>query len=63
VQVFHWEGDLRCPVGQGEEFFQSLRKLGREAVMIRYPGGFHVVRAPSQMVDYITRHIDWFNSH
>jgi dipeptidyl aminopeptidase/acylaminoacyl peptidase len=63
VQLFHWEGDLRCPIGQGEEFFQSLRKLGREAVMIRYPGGFHIVRSPSQMVDYLARHLDWFNSH
>jgi len=63
VQLFHWEGDLRCPVGQGEEFFQGLRRLGREVVMIRYPGGFHIVRAPSQMVDYLARHLDWFNSH
>jgi dipeptidyl aminopeptidase/acylaminoacyl peptidase len=63
VQLFHWEGDLRCPVGQGEEFFQGLRRLGREAVMIRYPGGFHVVRSPSQMVDYLSRHLDWFSGH
>ena len=27
VQLFHWEGDLRCPIGQTEEFFQALRKL------------------------------------
>jgi dipeptidyl aminopeptidase/acylaminoacyl peptidase len=63
VQLFHWEGDLRCPIGQGEELFQGLRRLGREAVMVRYPGGFHIVRSSSQMVDYLARHIDWFNSH
>jgi dipeptidyl aminopeptidase/acylaminoacyl peptidase len=63
VQLFHWEGDLRCPIGQTEEFFQGLRKLGCEVVMVRYPGGFHIVRSPSQMVDYVARHLDWFNRH
>ncbi|MGC8464556.1 MAG: S9 family peptidase [Acidimicrobiales bacterium] len=63
VQVLHWEGDLRCPVGQGEEIFQGLLKLGKEAQMVRYPGGFHVARTPSQMCDYIERHLSWFGSH
>jgi dipeptidyl aminopeptidase/acylaminoacyl peptidase len=63
VQLLHWEGDLRCPIGQSEEFFQGLRRLGREVLMIRYPGGFHTVQAPSQWADYIARHLDWFNRH
>jgi dipeptidyl aminopeptidase/acylaminoacyl peptidase len=63
VQLFHWEGDLRCPIGQAEQFFQGLRELKREVVLVRYPGGFHIVRSPAQMVDYVTRHIDWFNTH
>ena len=63
VQLFHWEGDLRCPIGQTEEFFQGLRKLGREVVMIRYPGGFHTVWTPSQIVDYVARHLEWFKEH
>lgn len=63
VQLFHWEGDLRCPIGQADEVFQGLRKLGREVVMVRYPGGFHIVRTPSQMADFVTRHLDWFNTH
>jgi dipeptidyl aminopeptidase/acylaminoacyl peptidase len=63
VQVLHWEGDLRCPVGQGEEIFQGLLKLGKEAQMVRYPGGFHVARTPSQMCDYVERHLSWFSAH
>jgi len=63
VQLFHWDGDLRCPPGQAEEFFQGLRRLGCETVMVRYPGGFHIVRSPSQMVDYVKRHLEWFGSH
>jgi dipeptidyl aminopeptidase/acylaminoacyl peptidase len=63
VMLFHWEGDLRCPISQTDEYFQALRRLGREVVMVRYPGGFHIVRYPSQMVDYLQRHLDWFASH
>jgi dipeptidyl aminopeptidase/acylaminoacyl peptidase len=63
VALFHWEGDLRCPIGQAEEFFQILRKLGREVILVRYPGGYHIVRTTSQMVDYVKRHLDWFADH
>jgi dipeptidyl aminopeptidase/acylaminoacyl peptidase len=63
VMLLHWEGDMRCPIGQAEEFFQALRRLRREVVMVRYPGGFHIVRYPSQMVDYLERHLDWFAAH
>jgi dipeptidyl aminopeptidase/acylaminoacyl peptidase len=63
VRLLHWEGDLRCPIGQSEAWFQGLKLLGREVEMVRYPGGFHIVRAPSQMVDFVKRHLDWFSSH
>ncbi len=63
VQLFHWDGDLRCPPGQADQLFQGLRRLGRETVMVRYPGGFHIVRSPSQMVDYVKRHLEWFENH
>jgi dipeptidyl aminopeptidase/acylaminoacyl peptidase len=63
VRLLHWEGDLRCPIGQSEAWFQGLKLLGREVEMIRYPGGFHNGRAPSQMVDFVKRHLDWFSSH
>lgn len=63
VRLFHWEGDIRCPIGQSEAWFQGLKLLGRETELVRYPGGFHIVRAPSQMVDFVQRHLDWFSSH
>ncbi len=63
VQVLHWEGDLRCPVGQGEEIFQGLLALGKKSRMIRYPGGFHILRTPSQMEDFVNRHLGWFDEH
>jgi dipeptidyl aminopeptidase/acylaminoacyl peptidase len=65
VLIEHHEGDLRCPIGQAEEVFQTLRMLGKEVEFIRYPGGFHILEfhAPSQDVDYQQRQIAWFDKH
>jgi dipeptidyl aminopeptidase/acylaminoacyl peptidase len=60
--LLHHEGDLRCPIGQSEEVFAVLRKLGKEAVLVRYPGGYHTyaTHAPSQRVDAMQRTNEWF---
>jgi dipeptidyl aminopeptidase/acylaminoacyl peptidase len=58
--VIHWEGDLRVPIGQGEELYAGLRMLGKEVEFLRYPGGFHILQTPSQAVDF-TRQILAFN--
>lgn len=61
VLLMHWEGDLRCPIGQSEEIFQGLKILGRRVEFVRYPGGSHGVRTPSQWVDYLRRYQGWFD--
>jgi dipeptidyl aminopeptidase/acylaminoacyl peptidase len=63
VLLLHWEGDLRCPIGQSEEVFQGLKVLGKEVEFVRYPGGSHGGRTPSQAVDQIKRTLDWYTSH
>jgi dipeptidyl aminopeptidase/acylaminoacyl peptidase len=63
VLVIHWEGDIRVPVSQGEELYSGLRILGRRAEMVRYPGGFHIVRTPSQAVDMTRRMVAWNAEH
>ena len=63
VLVIHWEGDLRVPVGQGEELYTGLRLLGKPAEFVRYPGGFHIQRSPSQAVDWVKRVLDWDQQH
>jgi acylaminoacyl-peptidase len=63
VLVVHWEGDLRVPIGQGEELYTALRLLGKEAELVRYPGGFHVLRTPSQGVDMARRILAWDQQH
>jgi dipeptidyl aminopeptidase/acylaminoacyl peptidase len=39
--VIHNEGDLRCPIEQGEQVFVALKKLGVESEMVRFPDEFH----------------------
>jgi len=63
VLVIHWEGDLRVPVSQGEELYNGLRLLGKEAEFVRYPGGFHIQRTPSQAVDMCKRTLAWNQQH
>jgi dipeptidyl aminopeptidase/acylaminoacyl peptidase len=40
VLIEHHEGDLRCPIAQGEEIFQTLKLPGKKVEFLRYPGGF-----------------------
>jgi dipeptidyl aminopeptidase/acylaminoacyl peptidase len=63
VMLTHWEGDLRCPIGQSEQLFASLRMLGREVELVRYPGGAHGVRTPAQGVDRLERVMAWYKRH
>jgi len=61
--ILHWEGDLRVPIGQGEELFAALRLLGKPVEFVRYPGGSHISRAPSQNVNWAERLLEWNARH
>jgi dipeptidyl aminopeptidase/acylaminoacyl peptidase len=41
----------------------GLKLLGCEVEFVRYPGGSHGVRSPSQDVDYARRELEWFARH
>ncbi len=57
----HGEADLRCPITQTEEFYLSLKRLGKSAVRARYPGEFHGFTKPSHKNDRVERMIAWFD--
>ena len=63
VLLQHWEGDLRCPIAQSEELFVALKLCGVEVEFVRYPGGSHGGRTPSQAVDALERQLDWWARH
>jgi dipeptidyl aminopeptidase/acylaminoacyl peptidase len=60
VLIQHWESDLRCPMGQSEQLYCGLRLLGKEVELVRYPGGSHISRSPSQALDRVRRLLDWY---
>lgn len=62
--VIHGEADERCPIGNGEQLFISLMKLGVETEFVRYPGGFHgfiSTGEPAHRIDAYTQIIAWFD--
>ncbi len=63
VLFMHGENDLRCPIEQTEQFFTALRRQGKPAVMVRYPGEFHGVAQPRHKEDRYKRILAWFKYH
>ncbi|MGB3329822.1 MAG: S9 family peptidase [Thermomicrobiales bacterium] len=64
--IIQGEADERCPVGQAEQLFISLRALGVDTEMARYPGGFHgfiIQGEPTHRIDYYQRSLDWFKKY
>jgi dipeptidyl aminopeptidase/acylaminoacyl peptidase len=58
--------DDRCPVGQAEQWFTSLRTLGREVELVLYPGASHLfvlAGRPSHRADWNQRVIGWVTRH
>ncbi len=60
VMILHGELDIRCPTTQGEEFYSALKRLGKTAVFVRYPGEYHGFRKMSHRVDRFERTLAWF---
>jgi dipeptidyl aminopeptidase/acylaminoacyl peptidase len=64
--IVHSEDDLRCPVSQAEELFVALRLLGRDPVMVRFPGENHELTrsgAPAHRIARAELILDWFRRH
>lgn len=60
ILLLHGENDLRCPILHTEEFYTALKRLGKTAVMVRYPGEFHGLKKPIHRIDRYKRMIAWF---
>ena len=64
--IIQGEADHRCPVGQSEQMFVTLKQAGCEVEMARYPGGSHLfMRAgpPEHREDVLARVLAWFQGH
>ena len=63
VLLLHGESDARCPIGQSEQYFQVMKRLGKEVEMVRFPGcghGFLRTGHVALRQEYLERMLDWF---
>jgi dipeptidyl aminopeptidase/acylaminoacyl peptidase/CubicO group peptidase (beta-lactamase class C family) len=64
--LLHGGADLRCPVGQAEQWHVALRELGIDTQLVRYPGASHLFildGTPSHRIDYNQRVVDWVEQY
>lgn len=63
VLLLHGETDARCPIGQSEQYFQIMKRLGKEVEMVRFPGcghGFLRTGHVALRQAYLERMLGWF---
>ena len=64
VLLLHGEADARCPVGQSEEYFVALRRLGKTVEFVRFPDSNHSFPRtghPRMREEYLARLVRWFD--
>ncbi len=62
--IIHSDGDLRCPIGQADELYATLKRLKREVEYVRYPTetshGLSRTGPPDLRLDRLRRYSAWF---
>jgi dipeptidyl aminopeptidase/acylaminoacyl peptidase len=61
--IVHSEEDYRCPIEQAEQLFVALKTLGREAMLVRFPGENHKLSrsgTPRHRLERFRIILDWF---
>ncbi|MGZ3646880.1 MAG: alpha/beta hydrolase family protein, partial [Ktedonobacteraceae bacterium] len=61
----HPEGDLRCPIEQSEQFYMTLKMMGKVPVeFVRAPAAWHIgTSKPSQWFAYWEKALEWFRKY
>ncbi len=64
--ILHGAADLRCPVGQAQQWHTALRERGIPTRLVLYPEAGHLFileGRPSHRIDYNQRVIDWVEEY
>ncbi len=64
--IIHSENDLRCPISQAEEWFIALRRLKKEAVLVRFADENHELSRsgkPKRRIRRLELIVDWFDRY
>ena len=58
------EADRRTPISETEQFYQALKLLGVDAVMVRLPGSPHgIASRPSRLISKVDHLLAWFDQY
>ncbi|BCJ74759.1 serine hydrolase [Catellatospora sp. IY07-71] len=64
--VIHGAADVRCPIGQAQQWHAALRAQGVPTELVLYPDGSHLFildGPPSHRVDFNRRVVDWVETY
>jgi acylaminoacyl-peptidase len=64
TMVMCGEEDWRCPISESEQYYQALKQMKVEAVMVRFPNEPHGISVrPTHHISKIQHVISWFDQH
>jgi dipeptidyl aminopeptidase/acylaminoacyl peptidase len=58
--ITHGENDLRVPIAQAEQYFRTLKQLGRTTEFLRYPRAGHGITEPLHRIHLDGEQETWF---
>jgi dipeptidyl aminopeptidase/acylaminoacyl peptidase len=64
--VYHGAADVRCPVGQAQQWHAALRQRGVPTRLVLYPEASHLFileGRPSHRIDFNRRIVDWVEQY
>ncbi len=61
--ILHNDEDGAVDWNQGIEYYNTLRRLGKDVIMLQYVGENHGLRQPANMKDYTVRMREFFDHH
>ena len=61
ILLLHGEFDYTCPIGQAEEMYKAVKRLGVDTILVSYIGEGHGgIKNPRINIDRSQRTLDWF---
>ncbi len=61
--ITHGENDLRVPIPQADQYYRTLKKLGRTVEFLRYPREGHGITEPVHRIHLDREQERWFATH
>lgn len=61
--ITHGENDLRVPISQADQYFRTLKKLGKTVEFLRYPREGHGITEPLHRIHLDGEQEKWFTKY